>query len=56
MKPGDPAAVRDLFEAIAPRYDLLNDLLSFGLHRFWKRQAIASNRSRTAAGSPGFIR
>ena len=41
MKPGDPAAVRDLFEAIAPRYDLLNDLLSFGLHRFWKRQAIA---------------
>jgi len=41
MKPGDPAAVRDLFEAIAPRYDLLNDLLSFGLHRFWKRQAVA---------------
>jgi demethylmenaquinone methyltransferase/2-methoxy-6-polyprenyl-1,4-benzoquinol methylase len=41
VNPGDPAAVRDLFEAIAPRYDLLNDLLSFGLHRFWKRQAIA---------------
>ena len=41
MKPGDPAAVRDLFEAIAPRYDLLNDLLSLGLHRFWKRQALA---------------
>jgi demethylmenaquinone methyltransferase/2-methoxy-6-polyprenyl-1,4-benzoquinol methylase len=41
MKPGDPSAVRDLFEAIAPRYDLLNDLLSFGLHRFWKRQATA---------------
>lgn len=41
MKPGDPAAVRDLFEAIAPRYDLLNDLLSFGLHRHWKRQVLA---------------
>ena len=41
MRPGDPAAVRDLFEAIAPRYDLLNDLLSLGLHRFWKRQTIA---------------
>ena len=41
MKPGDPAAVRDLFEAVAPRYDQLNDLLSLGLHRLWKRQAVA---------------
>ena len=40
MKPGDPAAVRELFEAIAPRYDLLNDSLSLGLHRLWKRQAV----------------
>lgn len=41
MKPGDPEAVRALFEQIAPRYDQLNDLLSFGLHRLWKRQAVA---------------
>ena len=41
MKPGDPAAVTELFEAIAPRYDQLNDLLSLGLHRLWKRQAVA---------------
>ena len=41
MKPGDPQAVRELFEQIAPRYDQLNDLLSFGLHRLWKRQAVA---------------
>jgi len=41
VKPGDPTAVRDLFEQIAPRYDQLNDLLSFGLHRLWKRQAVA---------------
>lgn len=40
MKPGDPAAVRHLFEAVAPRYDQLNDLLSLGLHRLWKRQAL----------------
>lgn len=40
MNPGDPQAVRDLFEQIAPRYDLLNDLLSLGLHRLWKRQAV----------------
>ena len=46
MKPGDPEAVRELFEAIAPRYDLLNDLLSLGLHRLWKRQAVAWIRPR----------
>ncbi|MDP4707861.1 MAG: class I SAM-dependent methyltransferase, partial [Cyanobium sp. MAG_237] len=41
FRPGDPQAVQELFEQIAPRYDQLNDLLSFGLHRLWKRQAIA---------------
>ena len=46
MKPGDPAAVRELFEAIAPRYDQLNDLLSLGLHRLWKRQAVHWLRPR----------
>ena len=40
MKPGDPAAVEQLFDAVAPRYDRLNDLLSFGLHRQWKRQLV----------------
>jgi demethylmenaquinone methyltransferase/2-methoxy-6-polyprenyl-1,4-benzoquinol methylase len=37
----DPAAVRQLFDSIAPRYDRLNDLLSLGLHRHWKRRALA---------------
>ena len=32
--------VNDLFAAIAPRYDLINDLQSFGLHRYWKRKLI----------------
>jgi demethylmenaquinone methyltransferase/2-methoxy-6-polyprenyl-1,4-benzoquinol methylase len=41
FKPGDPHQVQALFEQIAPRYDQLNDLLSLGLHRLWKRQAIA---------------
>jgi len=31
------ARVRDLFDTIASRYDLINDLQSFGLHRLWKR-------------------
>lgn len=32
--------VRALFNRIAPRYDLVNDVQSFGLHRFWKRRLI----------------
>jgi demethylmenaquinone methyltransferase/2-methoxy-6-polyprenyl-1,4-benzoquinol methylase len=35
------AKVGDLFAAIARRYDLLNDLQSFGLHRLWKRRVVA---------------
>ncbi len=34
------AKVNDLFAAIARRYDLLNDLQSFGLHRLWKRRVV----------------
>lgn len=32
--------VNDLFAAIAPRYDLINDLQSLGLHRWWKRRLL----------------
>jgi len=40
--PGEERAakVNDLFAAIAPRYDLINDLQSFGLHRLWKRRLV----------------
>src|SRR5262245_24848655 len=34
------AKVSDLFATIARRYDLINDLQSFGLHRHWKRRLI----------------
>jgi demethylmenaquinone methyltransferase / 2-methoxy-6-polyprenyl-1,4-benzoquinol methylase len=34
------AKVHNLFTRIAPRYDLINDLQSFGLHRYWKRRVI----------------
>jgi demethylmenaquinone methyltransferase/2-methoxy-6-polyprenyl-1,4-benzoquinol methylase len=40
--------VQDLFATVAPRYDLINDLQSFGLHRLWKRQLI-----RLASPQPG---
>lgn len=33
--------VRGIFSAIAPRYDLLNHLLSFNVDRVWRRRAIA---------------
>ncbi len=29
--------VRDVFASVAPRYDLMNDLMSLGVHRAWKR-------------------
>ena len=29
--------IRHVFEAVAPRYDLMNDLMSLGIHRLWKR-------------------
>jgi demethylmenaquinone methyltransferase/2-methoxy-6-polyprenyl-1,4-benzoquinol methylase len=34
------AKVHQLFSIIAQRYDLINDLQSFGLHRYWKRKVI----------------
>jgi demethylmenaquinone methyltransferase / 2-methoxy-6-polyprenyl-1,4-benzoquinol methylase len=42
-KPGAERAtrVRSLFDRIAARYDLINDLQSFGLHRHWKRRLLS---------------
>ena len=34
------AKVNELFERIAPRYDLINDVQSFGMHRRWKRKLV----------------
>jgi len=41
-KPGDERAtqVNQLFRTIARRYDVLNDLMSAGLHRLWKRRLV----------------
>jgi demethylmenaquinone methyltransferase/2-methoxy-6-polyprenyl-1,4-benzoquinol methylase len=41
-EPGNLRAtrVKDLFTRIAPRYDLINDVQSFGLHRYWKHRVI----------------
>ena len=29
--------VDSVFTSVAERYDLMNDLMSFGAHRFWKK-------------------
>ena len=28
--------IRRVFQLVAPRYDLMNDFMSFGTHRIWK--------------------
>ncbi len=33
--------VRAVFDSVAPRYDLMNDLMSLGVHRAWKRAFVA---------------
>ena len=38
--PAEAQAVRQLFDEVAPHYDRLNDLLSLGLHRLWKREMV----------------
>jgi len=35
------AKVADVFHSVASQYDLMNDLMSLGLHRLWKRFAVA---------------
>jgi demethylmenaquinone methyltransferase/2-methoxy-6-polyprenyl-1,4-benzoquinol methylase len=51
--------VASVFDSVADKYDLMNDLLSFGIHRWWKRFAInltgvkAGNRVLDLAGGTG---
>jgi len=38
---GEKAAqVRGVFDSVAPRYDLMNDLMSLGVHHLWKRRTV----------------
>ncbi|MCC7167579.1 MAG: class I SAM-dependent methyltransferase [Rhodospirillales bacterium] len=38
--------VRDVFDSVAPRYDLMNDLMSLGIHRLWKARFLDRVRPR----------
>ncbi len=53
--------VAGVFDSVASRYDLMNDLMSFGIHRLWKRVAreltgiTAGDRVLDLAGGTGDI-
>ena len=38
--------VRGVFDAVADKYDLMNDLMSLGLHRIWKAYTVAVGQVR----------
>lgn len=44
--------VKDVFSSVASSYDLMNDAMSFGVHRLWKDQYV----SRLSPGRNGPIR
>lgn len=39
--------VREVFDSVAGKYDLMNDLMSAGLHRAWKRFAVSQTGLRS---------
>jgi demethylmenaquinone methyltransferase/2-methoxy-6-polyprenyl-1,4-benzoquinol methylase len=51
--------VRAVFESVAGKYDVMNDLMSFGVHRLWKRFALSltglkpGQRALDVAGGSG---
>ena len=51
--------VRDVFDSVAGKYDLMNDLMSGGLHRLWKRFTLSQTglkpgqRALDVAGGTG---
>ena len=51
--------VRGVFDSVADRYDLMNDLMSAGAHRLWKRHTLslanlhAGQRALDVAGGSG---
>jgi len=45
VRPGEKTGlVKDVFDKVAGRYDLMNDLMSGGLHRLWKDRLVSLMR------------
>ena len=53
--------VRAIFDSVALRYDVMNDLMSAGIHRWWKSEMVAALKPRpgqrllVVAGGTGYI-
>lgn len=43
------ARVREVFDSVADRYDIMNDLMSLGLHRVWKQFTLAQTGLKDGA-------
>ena len=43
-----PGLVRAVFDSVAPRYDVMNDLMSLGIHRVWKQIFVSDLQPRPA--------
>lgn len=39
--------VKEVFSSVAPKYDIMNDLMSLGLHRLWKRLTVDCAKLRS---------
>ena len=51
VKVGEKAQrVRGVFDSVAGRYDFMNDLMSGGLHRLWKRFTLARTGCEPVTG------
>lgn len=47
VSPGEKTRrVRGVFDSVAGKYDVMNDLMSFGVHRLWKRFALSQTGLR----------
>ena len=40
------ARVAEVFHSVASRYDVMNDVMSFGIHRLWKNTAMTLSGAR----------
>lgn len=46
--------VRDVFEKVADNYDIMNDVMSAGIHRYWKDYLLDVSHVKTIAAVVSF--
>ena len=43
-----PDLVKEVFDSVSNKYDLMNDLMSLGIHRLWKKATIQMSNLKKA--------